>query len=57
MFFFIPKLNALSSNINIKFKIGDEIITNIDIQNEKSYLIFLRPKLSSLPKNELLKIS
>ena len=55
--FFTSKLNALSSNIDIKYKIGDEIITNIDIQDEKNYLIFLRPKLSSLPKKELLKIS
>ena len=38
-------------------KIGDEIITNIDIQDEENYLIFLRPKLSSLPKKELVKIS
>ena len=51
------KSNALSSKIEIKFKIGGEIITNIDIKNEKNYLIFLRPELSSLPKKELLKIS
>ena len=57
LFFFTSKLNALGSNIDIKYKIGDEIITNIDIQDEKNYLIFLRPKLSSLPKKELLKIS
>ena len=55
--FFSSKLNALNSNIDIKYKIGDEIITNIDIQDEKNYLLFLRPKLSSLPKKELLKIS
>ena len=51
------KSNALSSKIEIRFKIGGEIITNIDIKNEKNYLIFLRPELSSLPKKELLKIS
>ena len=55
--FFSSKLNALNSNIDIKYKIDDEIITNIDIQDEKNYLLFLRPKLSSLPKKELIKIS
>ena len=57
LFFFTFKLYAFNSNIDIKFKIGDEIITNIDIQDEENYLIFLRPKLSSLPKKELIKIS
>ena len=55
--FFSSNLSAFNSNIYIKFKIGDEIITNIDIIDEKNYLIFLRPKLSTLPKNELLKIA
>ena len=51
------KLHALDTKIEIKFKIGEEIITNLDIKDEKNYLIFLRPKLSSLPEKELLKIS
>ena len=55
-FFFSSKLNALNSNIDIKYKIDDEIITNIDIQDEKNYIIF-ETKLSSLPKKELIKIS
>ena len=50
------KLHALDTKIEIKFKIGEEIITNLDIKDEKNYLIFLRPKLSSLPEKELLKI-
>ena len=45
------------SNIKIKYKIGDEIITNFDILDEKKYLIFLRPNLSKLPEKEILKIS
>ena len=57
LFFFSFKIYAFNSSIDIKFKIGDEIITNIDIQDEENYLIFLRPKLSSLPKKELVKIS
>ena len=34
--------------INIKVKVQDEIITNLDIQNEKRYLFFLNPKLKEL---------
>ena len=57
LLFFTSNLNALNSKIDIKFKIGDEVITNIDIKDEKNYLIFLRPSLNTLPKNELIKIS
>ena len=49
--------NHLNANIEIKFKIGDDIITNIDILNEKNYLIFLRPGISKLSKEEIEKIS
>ena len=44
------------SSIKIKYKIGDEIITNTDINNEKNYLIFLRPDLKNLSNKEILKI-
>jgi len=51
----------ISSNaratIEIKYKIGEEIITNFDILNEQKYLIFLRPELNKLSKEELEKIS
>ena len=43
--------------ILIKYKIGNEIITNFDIDNEKNYLLFLRPSLKNLPGNEITKIS
>jgi len=49
--------NVLKAQIQIKYKVGDEIITNIDIINEKNYLIFLRPNLKNLSFNEILKIS
>ena len=45
------------SQIKIRYKIGNEIITNIDIVNERNYLIFLRPSLADLPENEIKKIS
>ncbi len=46
-----------NANIIIKYKIGDEIITNIDILNEKKYLTFLRPGLKNIPDKEIISIS
>ena len=36
--------------IQIKAKVGNDIITNIDLEHEKRYLIFLNPKLTQLKK-------
>tara|TARA_B100001027_G_scaffold94143_1_gene64598 strand:+ start:2645 stop:3511 length:867 start_codon:yes stop_codon:yes gene_type:complete len=44
-------------NIEIKYKIGEQIITNIDIINEKNYLMFLRPDLKNLSNKEIIKIA
>ena len=49
--------NELKAQIQIKYKIGEEIITNIDIINEKNYLIFLRPNLKELSSDEIFEIS
>ena len=38
--------NAIS--INIKVKVENEVITNIDIEKEKNYLFFLNLKLREL---------
>ena len=48
------KLNA---DIEIRFKINNEIVTNIDISDEKNYLIFLKPNLKILSDEELTKIA
>ncbi len=40
--------NLYGNIIEIKVKINDEIITNLDIENEKKYLFFLNPKLLEL---------
>lgn len=43
--------NNISSNsfeVNIEIKIQDQIITNVDILNEKKYLYFLNPKLQNI---------
>ena len=58
IFFLIFFKNSISySQIQIKYKIDEEIITNIDILNERKYLIFLRPSLNKLPQEEMIKIS
>ena len=45
---------AFSNNeIKILFKIDNEIITNIDVEKEKRYLIALNNKLSELPASQL----
>ena len=46
-----------NAKIQIKYKIGDEIITNFDISEEKKYLLFLRPNLKNLNTVEITKIS
>ena len=57
-FFFINiSTNLVSANIKIKYKINNDIITNTDIDNEKNYLLFIRPSLKSLPNKEIIKIS
>ena len=59
IFFFVILLgnNLLNASVKIKYKVGDEIITNTDINNEKNYLFFLRPDLKNLTNSEMLKIS
>ena len=42
--------------VKIKYKINDEIITNIDILNEKKYLTFLRPNLKSSQMRKFLRL-
>ena len=55
IFFFIlifNLFNITNTEIYIKYKVGEEIITNIDIIEEKiSY--FLRPSLKDLSKMKL----
>ena len=58
IFFLVLFKNSISySQIQIKYKINEEIITNVDILNERKYLIFLRPSLNKLPQEEMIKIS
>ena len=52
-FNFIYEVNA---DIEIRFKINNEIVTNIDISDEK-LLNFLKPNLKILSDEELTKIA
>ena len=44
---------SYGDTIEIKVKINDEIITNLDIENEKKYLLYLNPKLIELEKSKI----
>ena len=54
---FVLNINISNAEIKIKYEIDNQIITNIDIENEKNYLLFLRPELKKLSNIELKKIS
>ena len=53
LFYFIINFSVSQSEIFIKAKVNNEIITNLDIKNEKNYLIALNPKLKNLENNKL----
>ncbi len=57
IFFILNCITANSKEIIIKFKIGKNIITNKDIENEKKYLISLNNDLLKISKKELNKIA
>ena len=42
-----------SDEIKIISKVGNEIITNIDIENEKNYLLLLNKNLNKISKKEI----
>tara|TARA_B100000700_G_C14992975_1_gene832273 strand:+ start:82 stop:1014 length:933 start_codon:yes stop_codon:yes gene_type:complete len=57
IFFICNNSITYSKEIVIKFKIGKNIITNKDIENEKKYLISLNNDLLKISKSELNKIA
>ena len=59
IFFLFTFENVLFSEINLKilFKINDQIITNIDLENEKKFLLFLNPNLKNLSNIQIDNIS
>lgn len=59
IFVFLSSISTLyaGSGINISVTINDTIITNYDINKEKSYLIILNPSLSKLGKDKANKVA
>ena len=53
IFFIFLTSITFGLEIKIKAEIDNIIITNIDIENERKYLIFLNPKLQELNKEDL----
>ena len=54
---FNNKLLFSSNKIKILFKIDNEIITNIDVEKEKNYLVALNNNLNELPVSQLNNIA
>ena len=57
LIFFIFFSNLFANSIKIIVKVQDEIITNLDIDNEKKYLTFLNPKLKELSNSRINEIA
>ena len=59
LFFLVTCNHFVLANINtnIIFKLNEKIITNIDINNEKKFLIFLNPNLNNLSDIQINNIS
>ena len=55
--FYLIQTNLNSYENKIIYKIDNEIITNLDIENEIIYLTALNPNLKKLDKKEIIQIS
>ena len=55
--FFFQVYLSNSSEVKIVYKVNNEILTNIDIQNEGKYLLIINTNLKNLNKNELYELS
>ena len=53
--FYFQITNSIENKI--EYKINDEIISSIDINNEKKLLLSLNPKLVELNQKQILEIS
>ncbi len=59
LFIFFSVENNLYAKLNLEilYKINNEIVTNIDVENEKKFLIFLNPNLKNLSENQIYEIT
>jgi len=55
VFLSIINFKIVNSEIFIKAKVNNQIITNFDIKNEKNYLLALNPNLRNLPDENINK--
>ena len=53
LIFHLLNFETVNSEIFIKAKIDNQILTNFDIKNEKNYLLALNPNLRNLPMEEI----
>ena len=54
---FLNLKSSLMGEITILYKINNEIITNVDVNKEKKYLLALNNQLKSLSNNKMIEIS
>lgn len=54
-FFLTSKI--YSEEVKILFKLNNDIITNIDVENEYSYLTALNPSLNNIKRSEVLELA
>ncbi len=58
IFFLILKFDTInSSELKIVAKIDNNILTNLDVENERKYLIMLNPNLQELNQREIYNLS
>ena len=57
LFFITENLSYSKIDLKILFKINDEIITNIDLDNEEKFLTLLNPKLINLSESQISAIA
>jgi peptidyl-prolyl cis-trans isomerase SurA len=57
LIFFSFLNSTISEEVLIKFKIDNEIVTNLDIINEENYLISLNNNLKNISKNNLRELA
>ena len=53
LFFVIFNFKIANSKVFIKAKVNNQIITNIDVKNEKNYLLALNPSLRNLSEENI----
>ena len=56
-FIFIFQIKTFGLENKIIFKVNNEIVTSLDLENEINYLTALNPNIKKLPNNEIIQLS